>query len=45
MDVDPLNLAVALPRRFLIDLGVWPEPPRFDPLEDGRAGDGSGVYD
>ncbi len=45
MDVDPLTLAVALLRRLLMDLGVWPDPARFNPLEDGRGGDGSGVCD
>ncbi len=43
--VDPLNLAVSLVRRLLIGLYIWPDPPQFDPPEDVRAGDGSGVYD
>ena len=43
--VDPLSLAVSLVRRLLIGLGIWPDPPRFDPPEDARPGDGSGVYD
>lgn len=42
---DPLDLAVSLVRRLLIGLGIWPDAPQFDQLEDARPGDGSGVYD